>query len=151
MAHILRTDGHEVDPIWDGSSERYVFNWGQITDIKEDLSCCDAISFLDDPRTQRAFKEDKEWIDWADALLMLLPCGNSSHLEAGYASGSGKLLYIFGDFQKGSFDVMYGFANALFRITQLEELRKTLKTASILHAKIAGIKDNETKTIDSKN
>ncbi len=47
-------------------------------------------------------------------MVLLLPSGRSSHLEAGYGVGSGKELFIFGDLPVGEFDAMYGFAEGCF-------------------------------------
>ena len=106
--NILIKNGHVVDVFCDSSSGRYVFHFSEIGDPSE----LDAINFLDDPRTRKAFKEDKKWIDWADVCLLILPAGKSSHLEAGYAKGSGKILIIWQEeYPKGEFDVMYGFAD----------------------------------------
>lgn len=120
LAKLLKLWGHEVDCFCDDSTGRYVFHFSEIGPIEE----IDAISFLEDDRSQKAFREDRKMIDWADAVVMLLPCGKSSHLEAGYAVGSGKKLFIFGNFPKGEFDVMYGFANKLCRTSP--ELQKAL-------------------------
>jgi len=116
LADTLRLWGHEVDCFCDESSGRYVFHWSEVL-ISPDKSKSelDAITFLDDESSQKAFQEDKKWIDWAECLVLLLPAGNSSHLEAGYAKGQGKKFFILGDFPKGEFDVMYGFADGLFR------------------------------------
>jgi hypothetical protein len=130
MATLLRARGHEVDCFCDPSSGRYVFHWTEFVDQEEDLKNYDAISFLDDPRTQRAFKEDKGWIDWCDAVVMIHPCGKSAHLEAGYAKGSGKKLYMWGSFPEGEFDVMYGFADGLFRQNDIDELFLCLENTS---------------------
>lgn len=111
LAGYLSSKGFEVDNFTDDSKGRFVFHWSEIGDIYE----LDAINFLQDERAQRAFEEDKKWIDWADAVVLLLPAGRSAHLEAGYAKGTGKLLIIVGDFPKGEFDVMYGFADLLTR------------------------------------
>lgn len=127
VAQILRNDGHEVDCFCDPSSGRYVFHWTEFVEKEEDLKHYDAISFLNDPRTQRAFKEDKAYIDWCDAVVMIHPCGKSAHLEAGYAKGSGKKLYMWGKFPKGEFDVMYGFTDGIFPEDSLEDLRAVLK------------------------
>jgi len=127
VANILRIDGHEVDCFCDPSSGRYVFHWTEFVKTEDELKNYDAISFLNDPRTQRAFKEDKGFIDWCDAVVMIHPCGRSAHLEAGYAKGSGKKLYMWGIFPKGEFDVMYGFADATFRSADLDMLRQILK------------------------
>jgi len=86
-----------------------------------------AVTFLEDKRSQRAFKEDKKWLDWCDACVVVLPAGNSSHLEAGYAKGQNKKLIIYAPlgFPQGEFDVMYGFADLL--TDRLYELEKFLK------------------------
>lgn len=111
LAKHLRNEGHEVDAFVDASSGRYVFHFSEIGDA----SNIDAISFLKDYRTQKAFKEDKKWLDWCDCCVMLLPAGKSTHLEAGYAKGQGKKLIIYqpDGFPMGVFDVMYGFADLI--------------------------------------
>ena len=107
-AECLREEGHEVDAFCDDTTGRFVFPYSEIGDPKE----LDAINFLEDERSQKAFLEDKKHIDWADVVLLILPAGKSSHLEAGYAVGSGKTLIIWQQtFPKGEFDVMYGFAD----------------------------------------
>jgi nucleoside 2-deoxyribosyltransferase len=123
LADILRADGHEVDCFCDTSTGRYVFHFSEVGPLDE----IDAIGFLQDSRAQRAYREDKKHIDWADAVVMLHPCGKSSHLEAGYAVGAGKKLFMLGEFPKGEFDVMYGFADSLHR--NIEELCTTLSMA----------------------
>lgn len=109
LARNLREKGHETDCFCDESTGRFVFHFSEVGELKN----IDAKSFLKNEQALKAFEEDKKWIDWADAVVMLLPCGNSSHLEAGYAKGKNKKLYILGPFEKGSFDVMYGFADKL--------------------------------------
>ena len=120
LADLLRSWGHEVDCFCDESTGRFVFCYSEIDNYKD----LDAISFLKVEEPQKAFKQDKEMIDWADVVVMVLPCGKSSHLEAGYAVGSGKKLFILGEFPKGEFDVMYGFADLLTR--DLEDIKHAL-------------------------
>ena len=99
---------HSVDAFCDPTTGRYVFHFSEIGDPLQ----LDAINFLSDERSRKAFLEDKKWIDWADVVLLILPAGKSSHLEAGYAKGKGKILIIWQDYYpKGEFDVMYGFAD----------------------------------------
>jgi len=106
----LEQAGHEVDAFCDDSSGRFVFHFSEIGDPAE----LDAINFLLDPRSQKAFQEDKKWLDWADVCLLILSAGKSAHLEAGYAKGQGKLLIIWqNEYPKGEFDVMYGFADLI--------------------------------------
>ncbi len=122
LANILEAKGFEVDAFCRSTDKRYSFHWSEFVDDEIELMKYDAISFIDDKRVQRAYNEDKKWLDWADCVIMLMPCGRSSHLEAGYAKGQGKLLYIYGEFQKGEFDVMYGMADGLVRTEDIDLL-----------------------------
>lgn len=126
LAEYLERYGFEVDAFCRATDNRYAFHWSEFVDDEFELMNYDAVSFIADPKVQRAFKEDKRWLDWSDCVVMLMPCGRSSHLEAGYAKGQGKLLYIYGAFPKGEFDVMYGFADGLFRREDINELVNTL-------------------------
>lgn len=114
--------GHEVDCFCFKTSNRYVFDYRDLKNYQK----LNSIEFLKTEQANKAFLEDKKWIDWCDVLVMLLPCGNSSHLEAGYASGKGKKVYILGKFPVGEFDVMYGFAHKLIPYKNRNLLLKEL-------------------------
>jgi len=109
-ADTLRKYGHTVDAFCDDSQGRYAFHFSEIGDPSK----LDAMNFLQDKRSKRAFLEDKKWLDWAEACLLILPAGKSAHMEAGYVKGQNKSLVIWqDDFPKGEFDVMYGFADLI--------------------------------------
>jgi len=126
VAIYLINKGHKVDAFFDDSDGRYVFNWKEIVKNKNKLN---AITFFKDERTKKAFKEDKKWLDWCDCLVLVLPAGNSSHLEAGYIKGQGKILIIYSlKFPQGKFDVMYGFADLMTeRISEIEDYLKEVE------------------------
>lgn len=130
MAERLRYEGHEVDAFCDNTN-RVSFDWSELSDIMRTEECAidkhDAKEMMNHWRIKEAFEEDKKFIDWADAVIMLMPCGRSSHLEAGYAVGSGKKMYIMGGFVKGEFDVMYGFADGMYYYSEMDELIEVLK------------------------
>jgi len=113
---LLRAAGHQV------------FNFLEVdattTDRDRDfpeLRHLNALTFLESPNVQRIFFVDRFGIDWADAVLLLLPAGPSAHLEAGYAVGKRKLLYILREeWPTGEFEVMYSFAEGLF--TAVEDI-----------------------------
>jgi hypothetical protein len=126
VANVLRAYGHEVDAFCDDTSGRFVFSFDKIPGIET----YSGITIRSHPLVRRAFQEDRAWLNWADAVLLLLPAGKSAHLEAGYAKGRGKRLFIVGEFPKGGgFDVMYGFADALGRSVEdiLELLSRVQK------------------------
>ena len=126
MTSWLRSEGMEVDCFCDESTGRYVFHFSEIS---ADADSINGIDFLEDRRSQKAFAEDKKWLDWADTCILMLPSGRSAHLEAGYAKGCGKKLYIVGDFPPGEFDVMYGVADGLYRPEDFPKLMRRLTKA----------------------
>lgn len=121
VANCLKDAGHEVDDFTDNSKGRFVFSYLDLPGYQD----MDGIEFLKVKQAQKAFAEDKKWIDWSDAVLLVLPAGRSAHLEAGYAVGRGKKLIVYGDFPTGEFDVMYGFANLLTR--EFDDVLRLLK------------------------
>ena len=84
-------------------------------------------SFLNLPEAQKAFQEDKFWLDWCDVVVMIFPCGNSAHMEGGYAKGCGKKVYMWGLFPAGYFENMYGFLDGIFGPDDLNKLRDALR------------------------
>ena len=124
VATILRREGHEVDCFCDTSTDRYCFRW---TDHFDNIEDCDVFAFLTLAEARKAFLEDKKWIDWCGAVVMIYPCGNSAHLEGGYAKGTGKKFYIWGAFPNGYFENMYGFADGIFGPDELHILCAALK------------------------
>ncbi len=49
---------------------------------------------LEHPTAEQGFKFDFDAMKGADACVLILPCGRSAHLEAGYFVGAGKPLLI---------------------------------------------------------
>lgn len=127
VTNILRETGFDVDNFTDNANGRFVFHYLEIGEIHT----LNAISFLKDERAQKAFQEDKKWLDWADVVVLVLPAGRSAHLEAGYIKGQGKHLVILSPygFPSGEFDVMYGFADLL--TTQTSEVMAFLANVSV--------------------
>ena len=138
MASLLRKEGHTVDAFCE--EDRVVsFNWSELFETMDkeglDITEYDARDMIEHWRVQDAFMFDKEQIDLADAVVMMLPCGRSSHMEAGYAVGRGKKLYIVGGFEKGYFDVMYGFATGMYEYGDLHEMLLELRIADMKNEK----------------
>lgn len=129
LAMKLRLEGHRVFEFTDLDNrpdglDKFVFHASQW--LGKSLSEIDWLEFLASPATTRAFRSDKGGLDWADTVVLLLPSGRSSHLEAGYGVGKGKDLFIFGDLPLGQFDAMYGFAKGCFRTQEIDKLLREL-------------------------
>lgn len=138
IADCLRQNGFQVDAFCDQARGRVGFNMAEcLQALGHSLDEIDPITALKHPAVAEkfaiAFTEDKKWLDWCNCVIMLMPCGRSSHLEAGYAKGQGKLFYIYWltEVVKGEFDSMYQFADGMFRMNQLSEMIVELKRVEI--------------------
>jgi hypothetical protein len=106
LAKILESEGHQVYDFTD-ETKHFSFNLNDVANRNE----IEYIKFLEDiPESRKAFDVDKAGLEWADTVIMLQPCGRSSHLELGYGVGKGKTGYIYGDLPLGEYDCMYHFA-----------------------------------------
>lgn len=58
----------------------------------------------------------------ADIVVVMLPCGKSAHLEAGWAVGQGKKVLVFGHLPLGEFDAMYVMVDGVYDECQFDHL-----------------------------
>lgn len=70
------------------------FGWKQIDEGWQSWSFEKYRECLDNPIAISGFNSDFEAMKWADCGVLLLPCGRSAHLEAGYFVGANKPLHI---------------------------------------------------------
>ena len=91
VLEVLRQAGHDVyDFRHQGGAD-----WNP-TEITSD----ELFSFLNHPKVSSIFKKDMDALVESDAVVCVLPCGRSAHLELGYGIGAGKrtvLLWHDGD------------------------------------------------------
>jgi len=125
LAKRLRSEGFEIDCFCDNTTGRYIFNFKDI--VRNHPEEWNAIRMITQPEVKKAFAEDKKYLEWCDTCILLVPSGRSAHLEAGYAKGCGKKLYIYGEFPQGEWDVMYRFAEGLYPFGAINDLIKELK------------------------
>lgn len=109
IAEELRSYGHSVFDDWLAPGPEADKMWREFS-VYRGQSYAEA---LKDRAAQHIFEWDKEHLDEADAVVLVLPAGKSGHLELGYAVGSGKVGYILLDGNE-SWDVMYAFADRVF-------------------------------------
>ena len=50
---------------------------------------------LEHPKAVRQFRDDWDAMDWANACVLVLPCGRSAHTEAGWMAGQGKKVVVY--------------------------------------------------------
>lgn len=72
------------------------FKW---SDIEKDWQTWDRERYREllttSPIASHGYTADRRAMQWADTCLLVLPCGRSAHLEAGYFHGANKRLVIF--------------------------------------------------------
>jgi hypothetical protein len=66
------------------------FQWSEVDPNWQAWTAREYRDALKHPVAKRGFKSDLDGMVWADTCVLLLPCGRSAHLEAGWMAGQGK-------------------------------------------------------------
>lgn len=108
----LRDEGYEVYDFRNPAEGNIGFAWSQIDKDWLEWTPEQFIHHVENnPIAADGFKLDRDALNWCDTCVLVLPCGRSTHLEAGYACGQGKdvvfmlspdkfepeLMYLLGD------------------------------------------------------
>ena len=108
VVSVLREAGHEVYDFRNPAPGNNGFRWSE---IDPDWLAWEPRKFSEllqtSPIAAAGFKCDKGALDWCDACVLVLPCGRSAHLEAGYAAGSGKHVIVYLHPDKFEPELMY--------------------------------------------
>ncbi len=70
------------------------FDWADIDPQWQAWDNQTYFAALDHPIAEAGFKSDFDAMEWADACVMVMPCGRSAHVEAGWMQGAGKTTVI---------------------------------------------------------
>lgn len=90
----LRNQGHEVYDFMN-PPKASGFAWSNISPDWEAWSTEDFRDALNHPVAIAGFLSDFDGMKWADACVLVLPCGRSAHTEAGWMAGAGKPVVVF--------------------------------------------------------
>ena len=119
----LRRAGHEVYDFRNPGPGSCGFAWSQIDADWLQWTPRTFVEALKHPVAKHGFGDDKNGLDWCDACVLVLPCGRSAHLEAGYAIGKGKQTYFLLHPDKFEPELMYllgdGFAHDIPSLIKL--------------------------------
>ncbi len=88
----LRAAGHECYDFHNPAPGNNGFGWRQVHPDPPPWSAAETIKVLNSPRAIEGYNLDFNAMQWADAIVMLQPCGRSAALELGW--GCGKKLTI---------------------------------------------------------
>jgi nucleoside 2-deoxyribosyltransferase len=90
VVSALRRHGHEVYDFREDDEDGAAFNWSDIDPEWQKWTPDEFVKNLGHPRADAGFKRDFEALKTCDAVVLVMPCGRSAHLELGYAVGAGK-------------------------------------------------------------
>lgn len=95
MVEVLRAEGHQVYDFRNPPCGFPGFAWSQIASHWKNWTADEYRTAIQShPLAARGYVSDMRGMEWADTCLLLLPCGRSAHLEAGWFAGRGKRLII---------------------------------------------------------
>lgn len=83
---VLREAGHSVYDFRNPPNGTG-FSWGEIDPDWKQWSKEDYLRNLSTPQADRGFNSDWQALQWADAIVLVLPCNRSAHLELGVGIG----------------------------------------------------------------
>jgi len=92
----LRAEGHEVYDFKNPAPGDHGFGWKQTGhDPADGLDADTMRRMLVSDAAVQGFAFDRDACAAADACVLVLPCGRSAHLEAGWISGRGKPVVVY--------------------------------------------------------
>ena len=106
---ILREKGHYVYDFRNPEPGDHGFQWSDIDPNWQTWSPKQFRVSLRHKLAWRGFDADFEAMRWADAFVLVMPCGRSAHLELGWACGAGKKTIIL--LSDGEPELMYKLAD----------------------------------------
>lgn len=117
VVRLLRRVGHDVYDFREPTPGNHGFSWHEIdptiprgpADLILDAERIRAM--LAQPAAEEGFTLDMGALRWCDACVLVLPCGRSAHLEAGWAAGAGKITV--GLLAEGEPDLMWKMLDSL--------------------------------------
>lgn len=120
----LRSRGHDVYDFRHPTPGNHGFHWSEIDSSWRNWDVKQYRRGLQHPLAADGFTTDYKAMEWADACVLVLPCGRSAHLEAGWFCGQGKPVYaVLGHSIEP--ELMYILFNTVVRV--VEELEKLLE------------------------
>jgi hypothetical protein len=108
LAKALRMQGYDIFDDWYSPGPETDEYWQEHEKIGRGRTFQQA---LDGAHAWNVFNFDTYWLNWADFVVMAMPCGKSGHLEFGYSRGRGKPGFILLQEEPERWDVMYRFGD----------------------------------------
>ena len=117
----LRDDGHDVYDFKDSEG----FHWGEVDPHWQTWTPQGYLNGLEHPCAKRGFTRDMQALIECEACVYVMPCGDSASLEAGWACGAGKRVFVYVPALREP-DLMVKMAELV--TTELQAIREALRT-----------------------
>lgn len=139
VLELLRAAGHEVYDFRNPTPGERGFSWDQLDPNWQGWTPRQFMLAMESSIARSGFDRDKTALDLADTCVLLLPCGKSAHLEAGYAIGRGKptLIVLAGQTEPELMYLLAGspacvVADLIDILPGLNRLPRTLKNSAAI-------------------
>jgi len=109
----LQGAGFEVYDFRNPEEGNHGFHWSEIDPDWKNWTISQYMDALKHPVAEKGFTLDFDALKAADVCVLVLPCGRSAHLEAGYFVGSRKPLLIYCP-ERIEPELMYKMADAVY-------------------------------------
>jgi len=98
------------------AGEHLGFSWSDVDPGWRLWEARDYLDGLEHPIAVAGFESDYGAMEWAEACVLVLPCGRSAHLEAGWFVGAGKPLFILLDPTEFGRDLGHHVTELMYRM-----------------------------------
>jgi hypothetical protein len=112
IVKLLRAEKYEVYDFRNPQDGNKGFHWSEIDAQWQGWDPTRYRKALSHPIAKKGFNYDFDAMRWADTCVLVLPCGRSSHIEAGYFVGRGKPLHVLIS-EKCEPELMYKMATSI--------------------------------------
>ncbi len=113
LAELLRLSGHRVYDFTDQKARASKPIPPEIFPEKFDPSLQSYRDYLNRPEWKNAVYENRAAIEWADLIILLLPCGIDATADWAYGVGIGKKSIIIGHPENGDRSPVHLWADAI--------------------------------------
>lgn len=117
IVDLLRSFDHSV---YDYRTESG-FQWSQIDEHWKQWSLRQYKKALEHELAKAGFDRDLKAMQWADACVLVLPCGRSAHVEAGWMKGAGKKVFVFSP-QDDEPELMYKLFDGILTVDDFRQI-----------------------------
>lgn len=120
VVESLRRLGHEVYDFKNPRLGDRGFHWSDIDPDWQQWTPAEFQAALSHPIANAGYQSDMDAMLWADACVLVMPCGRSAHLEAGWFIGARKPCLIL--LSDGEPELMYKMAVPCLNIHEVQKV-----------------------------